>query len=357
MASSEQSIRRPATGPRLAVVQLAPVLGDLEANLATHLEHIERARDQGADLVVFPELSLSGYRLKDSVPDLAISTTDTILDPLKEASRAISVVFGMVEGAADHRFFNSAVYLEEATVVASHRKVYLPTYGMFDEQRYFARGGRLAAFNTKHGRMALLVCEDMLHTTALTVVAMDGASTVIVPSASPAADVTAQADAQADAEVDAQIDANGRHWEGYNRAMARNLGLHVVYANRCGVEDGIAFWGGSEIIGPSGDTLAKAAYYEDDQITALLAESAVRRRRIQSPVLRDEDLDLDINELSRIRGRALAQAERAAAKRERPSYERGKGGPRKRERPEHGERRRRAVVPGLAVVPSKKDED
>ncbi len=328
------------------MAQTSPVLGDLEANLEGHLEGVAQARDGGAELVVFPELSLTGYRLKDTVPELALSTRDDALAPLKEASREISIVFGMVEEAGDHRFFNSAVYLEEGSVLAVHRKVYLPTYGMFDEQRYFARGNRLAAFNTKYGRTALLVCEDMLHTTALTVVAMDGASTVIVPSASPASDVTGPGD----------VDANGRHWESYNRVMARNLGLHIVYANRCGVEDGITFWGGSEIVGPGGETLAKAAYYEEDTIAAVLAEPAVRRRRIQSPVLRDEDLDLDINELARIRGRVVAERERAAAIKDRAREERGKGGPRTRVKPERGERRRRRVEPGLAVVPAK-DED
>lgn len=346
MEADKPAIRRRAKGTELAVVQLAPVLGDLEANLTAHLEAIEEARGAGAELVVFPELSLTGYRLKDTVPELAMSTRDSRLDPLKEASAGTALVFGMVEEAPDHRFFNSAVYLEDGAVVAVHRKVYLPTYGMFDEQRYFARGNRLAAFNTKLGRMALLVCEDMLHPTALTVVAVDGASTVIVPSASPAADVTGQG----------EVDANGRHWESYNRVMARNLGLNVVYANRAGVEDGIAFWGGSEVIGPGGETLAKAAYYEQDRIAAVLAESAVRRRRIQSPVLRDEDLDLDINELSRIRGRQVVEQQREVARKEQDRFDRGKGGPRTRLKPERGERSRRRVEPGLAVVlPKKKD--
>jgi hypothetical protein len=164
---------------------------------------------------------------------------------------------------------------------------------MFDEQRYFARGDRVRAFDTAHGRMGVLICEDMLHPSALMVSALDGAAVVLVPSASPTRGVTTQG----------EVDANGRHWESYNRTMARNFGLFVVHANRVGVEDGYTFWGGSEIIGPDGETLAKAAYYEPDFIAATLPLEAMRRRRIQSPVLRDENVDLTINELCRLRER------------------------------------------------------
>ncbi len=278
---------------RVAVVQFAPMLGDLESNLNAHREAIERARGQEAGLVVFPELSLTGYRLKDMVPEVAVRRDGDLSTEVAALSTGISLVVGFVEESPEHHFYNSAAYFEDGRLVQVHRKVYLPTYGMFDEQRYFARGNRIAAFGTRHGRMAILICEDMLHPTALTLAALDGASTILVPSASPARGVVGEG----------EVDANGKHWESYGRAMARTLGVHVVYANRVGVEDGHTFWGGSEIIGPDGVPMAKAAYYDPDFIVAELTEDAVRRRRLQSPVLRDEDLDLTINELIRVRGR------------------------------------------------------
>jgi predicted amidohydrolase len=278
---------------RVAVAQIAPALGDFEENLAAHRDAIEKARDQGAGLVVFPELSLTGYRLKDMVPEVAIRRDIELATEVAPLSAGIAVVVGFVEESGEHHYYNSAAYFEDGRLVHVHRKVYLPTYGMFDEQRYFARGNRISAFGTRSGRTAMLICEDALHPTALTVAALDGASTIIVPAASPARGVVGEG----------EVDANGKHWESYVRAMARTLGVHIVFSNRIGVEDGHTFWGGSEIIGPEGDPLAKAAYYTADLIEAEMSEDAVRRRRLQAPILRDEDLDLTINELMRVRGR------------------------------------------------------
>jgi predicted amidohydrolase len=285
---------------RVAVAQIAPVLGDVEANLQRHREMAARARDEGADLLLFPELSLTGYRLEDAVPDVALAAGDERMAELAALSADdLSVVVGLVEEAGGHAFFNAALWCEQGRVLHTHRKSYLPTYGMFEEQRYFARGKRLQAFDTAHGRAGILICEDALHPSALTVVALDGAETIFVPSASPIRGVTATGEA----------DVNARHWEGYLRELARAFGVFIVYANRVGVEDGQTFWGGSEIIGPDGGVLAKAAYHEEDFICALLPAGAVRRRRLQAPLLRDEDLDLTINELERIRGRVARRDE------------------------------------------------
>ena len=294
MASTIEGVKkRPAKGPRVAIAQGAPTLGDVETNLEQHREAVARAQEESVDVLVFPELSTTGYRLKDTVPDVAAMRGGPLFTELAALSERVALLVGLVEEDSRHHFFNAAAYFEDGKLVTVHRKVYLPTYGMFDEQRYFARGNRVAAFDTKHGRVAVLICEDMLHPSALMIAALDGAATVFVPSASPSRGVLGEG----------EVDANGRHWEAYCRTMARNLGLHIVYANRVGVEDGQTFWGGSEIVGPDGEPLAKAAYYEPDFIAAVLADESVRRRRMQSPVLRDEDLDLTINELMRLRGR------------------------------------------------------
>lgn len=296
--------RRPAQGPRVGVAQIEPALGDIETNLERHAEAAAKARDEGVDVLVFPELSLTGYRLKDTVPDVALTRSDPVIARIAALSHDISLVVGLVLEAKDHSFFNGSAYFEGGEILHVHRKVYLPTYGMFDEQRYFARGNRFSAFDTKHGRMAILICEDMLHPSAVTIAALDGASTVLVPSASPVRGVIRAGEEEQPEEISRDgVDANGRSWENYNRTMARALGVFVVHANRVGVEDGQTFWGGSEIIGPDGTTLAKAAYYDTDTTSAVLPDSEIRRQRIQAPVLRDEDIDLTINELCRVRGR------------------------------------------------------
>ena len=183
--TTEKTRRRPAKGPRFGVAQVAPALGDIERNLELHAAAVEKARKDKVDVLVFPELSVTGYRLKDMVPEVAAQREAEVFSRLAEMSKDISIVVGLVEETDQHFFYNGAAYFEDGKLLHCKRKVYLPTYGMFDEQRYFARGNRVTAFDTAHGRVAILICEEMLHPTAATVAALDGATTLIVPSASP----------------------------------------------------------------------------------------------------------------------------------------------------------------------------
>ena len=148
----------------LALSQMNTRLGDVNYNLARHLEIIHQAKNQGADLVIFPELSLTGYVLQDLVPTVAIHPTrdDPVFKPLLEASNDIDVVVGFVDEDRRNRFFISAAYLSKGEVVHVHHKVYLPTYGLFDEGRFFAWGDGIRAFDTRFGRMGILICEDFL---------------------------------------------------------------------------------------------------------------------------------------------------------------------------------------------------
>jgi predicted amidohydrolase len=278
---------------RIAIGQVNPRLGDVQANLALYEEAIGRAVDDKAKLLLFPELSLTGYMLRDTVPAVALKLDSPEIKQLMALSRKIAFVAGLVEESADHRFFNSALYFEDGAVRHVHRKVYLPTYGMFDEQRYFARGDRVRAFDSKFGRMALLICEDLWHPSTIYLAALDGALAVLCPSASPLRGIVDQQNQ----------DDNARYWELLNRVYAETYSLFIVYGNRCGFEDGVGFWGGSEIVDPFGERLGKARYYDEDFLTVDASFEAVRRKRTMSPLLRDEDLDLTINELMRIRER------------------------------------------------------
>lgn len=281
---------------RVAIAQINPKLGDLGANMGLYEENIRRATQEAADLLLFPELSLTGYYLRDTVPSVALTVNSAEMNRLKLLSRGMPFIAGLVEESADHRFFNSAVYFENGEVRHIHRKVYLPTYGMFDEQRYFAAGDRVRAFDSKFGRLALLICEDLWHPSTIYLAALDGALAVICPSASPLRGI-----------VDEQAqDDNARYWEMINRTYAETYSLFMIYGNRCGFEDGVGFWGGSEIVDPFGQRVAKAKYYEEDFISAEVLLESVRRKRTMSPLLRDEDIDLTINELLRIRERPAA---------------------------------------------------
>jgi len=274
----------------VALAQVSPRLADVETNLGIYREQVREAGALGADLLVFPELSLTGYHLKDDVSEVATRLDGPVAGELRELSRGTAFVAGLVEESPDFQFYNSAVWFEDGEIRHVHRKVYLPTYGMLDENRYFARGNRIAAHDASIARVATLVCEDFWHPSTSYLAALDGALGIVCPSSSPA---------QGMAE-DRDSDENARTWELFTRATAQVYGLFVFYANRVGFEDGVGFWGGSEIVGPDGEVLVKAPYYETALVCAEVDLAAVRRRRIAAPVLRDEDADLTARELARI---------------------------------------------------------
>ena len=273
----------------VAVAQLCPALGDLERNLSLHEKILKEARGLGVDLLLFPELSLTGYFLKDMVPSVALTPQDPRLHWLKEASREVAIVVGLVEESRDHRFYNAAAYFEEGKLLHLHRKLYLPTYGLFDEHRYFAQGDHLRAFDTRFGRVALTICEDLWHPAIPYLATLDGAECILCLSASPGRGLRSNG-----------TFANAAAWEHLNRAYAQLFTCFLCYCNRVGYEDGACFWGGSEVISPAGTPLLKAPYLEETLLHVRIDRQEVRRERIANPLLRDERLDLTLRELQRI---------------------------------------------------------
>jgi predicted amidohydrolase len=275
---------------RVAMAQFAPVLGDVQRNLALHLEQIEAARRQHADLIVFPELSLTGYFVRDMVPDLAVSPAGPEVRQLIDAAGAMSLVVGLVEESPRHRFYNSALWIEGGRVVHVHRKVYLPTYGLFDEQRYFAAGERILAFDTaRFGRVGILVCEDFWHLSAAAIMQAEEVDLLVCPANSPARGV--EGETVRTAEVYQQI----------ARTFAQLLGAAVVMVNRVGFEDGLCFWGGSMAVGPDGRTVTQAPMLDETLCVAVFDPAELRRQRLITPLSRDERLLVTIEELNRIK--------------------------------------------------------
>lgn len=274
---------------RVAVAQMAPTLGDLEKNLALHEQMAREAAAQSANLLIFPELSLTGYFLKDQVPSVALRPDAQALQLFRELSRRTAIVLGFVEEAPGHCFYNASAYFEGGDIRHIHRKVYLPTYGIFDEARYLAAGDRVRAFDTALGRMAILICEDLWHPVVPAVAVWDGAEMVICPSASPGRGLGQTGPFQ-----------NTSTWERTIRTCGDLLTSYVVYANRVGYEDGACFWGGSEVVAPSGEPVAKARYLAEELLLADLDPGSLRRARVANPLLRDERLDLALREIARI---------------------------------------------------------
>ena len=172
---------------KIALAQISPRLGDVEANLKLHLDSIDRAAASGANVVCFPELSLTGYYLRDLTSTVAVrpDAGDHVFARLLEASRGIDVVVGFVEETERFLHYNSAAFLSAGKVVHVHRKVYLPTYGMFDEQRFMAAGDTVRSFATPWGRVAMLICEDLWHLSLPYLAWLDGADYLLGLVASP----------------------------------------------------------------------------------------------------------------------------------------------------------------------------
>ena len=239
MPFPERSTTVPVPRPpfRVAVAQVEPTLGNLKKNLAIHLDAIEAARADGADLLVFPELSLTGYYLKDQVPEVAEPRDGPLSRAIREASGPMAVVYGFVEESPSARFYNAAAFSDPRGGVSFvHRKVYLPTYGMFDEGRYFAAGSRVMAFDSRFGRLGLLICEDAWHLSC-GVISRRTAST-------PHHRRQLARPGRPRGAARQPEELGTRHPD------LRDVPEHpVVFANRVGFEDGVNFWGGSAIVG------------------------------------------------------------------------------------------------------------
>ena len=278
---------------KIGMGQFYPALGDVEKNFALLKKSIEKAQKRNVDLLVFPELCLTGYFLKDMVPNSAVRADSPIIKELLKMSKEISLCLGLVEESKEHMFYNSSFYLENGKITHVHRKVYLPTYGMFDEQRYFSKGNKIRAFDTKLGRFAILICEDMWHPSSPYIAAQDGAEMIIVPASSPSRGIGKKEKLEI-----------SRTWESINLTYARMLSQFICFVNRVGYEDGVNFWGGSEIISPSGEKIARGKYFREEMITAEINTEEIRRNRIPPMIHKDEDRELTIKELSRIQKKA-----------------------------------------------------
>jgi predicted amidohydrolase len=273
----------------VALAQLAPKLGNLADNLEQHLHWIEKARNAGADLIVFPELSLTGYILQDLVPDIALELPSPRLQPLLDRCHDIDCVFGFVEVSKHFNYYNAAAYASDRRIQHIHRKLYLPTYGMFDEMRFFAMGESLRTFQTRFGEMGLLICEDLWHPSTIYLHAQDGANVVITISCAPGRGVR-----------EGSLFSTSQAWENLLKTTAQFHTVFNIYVNRVGFEDGAHFPGGSLVVTPAGQVIAQAKYFEEDFVLARLDVEEVRRARLFTPVLRDERLELTLRELTRI---------------------------------------------------------
>lgn len=276
---------------RVAVGQWSPVLGRVEPNLRALEGAVDQALRQEADLLVTPELGLTGYLLRDLTPEVALDLSDPRLEVLGGLSRRLPLVAGFVERGEDGQNYNAAGYWADGRLVHLHRKIYLPTYGLFDEGRFFARGDHVRTFRTPFGVLALLVCEDIWHPSSGLLAALQGATGLLVVSAAPGRGISHGASALTSRTT----------WRDLLRLYGSLLGCWVAYSNRVGFEDGIFFNGGSLVTTPAaGDPLVEGDAFASGVWSGVIDPAAVGRVRSRSGVLREEDLEGTRRQLARL---------------------------------------------------------
>ena len=286
---------------RVALAQLDARLGEVEANLGRAREILAEAGAGGADLVVFPELFLSGYALHEVGGDTT-RTAEEVAGALTNGPAAV-VGFheprealtqdrsnrGAVEPTrpgSDPPGWNSAAYVEQGRVVHVHRKLYLVDYEPFGEDEIFEPGSELRAFDTRLGRLATLICNDAWQPFVPFIAAQDGACVLLVPSCSSTAVPEAEC-----------------YWRELTRFHARMLQCWVVFVNRVGSEAGLTFWGGSHVVDPNGEVVAEAPRLAESILFAGLELARVEERRRELPVVGHPRLDLLRSELERLSSR------------------------------------------------------
>jgi predicted amidohydrolase len=233
---------------------------------------IKQAKKKKADLVAFPELSLTGYVVRDRAYELAEPVPDgPSIQQIEEISKKenVHIVFGMIERStkASAVLHNIAVLISPKGYIGKYQKMYLPTHSVFEEKRYFRPGYQIPVFETEIGKLGIIICYDVYFPEVARMLSLKGAKLIVCISASPS--------------------VRRGFFETLTAARAIENTVFVAFVNLAGIEDGLQFWGGSRIIAPSGNLISQAKYDEDDLITARINYSDLTRVQAWVPTLRD----------------------------------------------------------------------
>ena len=255
----------------VALAQINCRVADKKHNMELMKKHVKQATEKGADLVVFPELSLTGYLTRDLVYNLAETIPGPSVNSLEKVARRekLHIVFGMLEHSDKARgvIYNTAVLLGPKGFIGKYRKIQLPTHSVFEEKRYFRPGYQLPVFETDIGRLGLTICYDIFFPEIFRLLRLKGAQFIICISASPA--------------------VRSRFFEVFTAARAMENTVFLAYTNLVGLEDGLQFWGGSRIITPSGHIIIQAKYDEEDLVMGEIDYADMKRIETFVPTLRD----------------------------------------------------------------------
>jgi predicted amidohydrolase len=255
----------------IALAQISCEQGNKEKNLETIRENVAKAKREGAQLVIFPELSLTGYVVRDQIYELAEripGPSTRFVEELAKESK-LHIVFGMPEASekAQATLYNSAILVGPKGVIGKYHKMYLPTHSVFEEKRYFRPGYQVAVFDTKLGKIGLVICYDIYFPEVTRLTRLNGAQLIVCISASPG--------------------IRRSFFETLTTARAIENTAFLAYVNMAGIEDGLQFWGGSRMIGPGGRIIAQAKYDEEDFVVAEVDYADAKSVEAFVPTLRD----------------------------------------------------------------------
>jgi predicted amidohydrolase len=272
---------------RVVLAQIDCLLGDVDENLRRAKEIIARAKSEGADLIVFPELSLAGYALRELSNEVAIEAQSEPIVSLAEEAGETGVIVGFCEEGRGFHTYNSAAYLEGGSLLHLHRKLYLPNYRIYEERKHYNPGQSLRAFDTRFGRMAMLICNDAWQPCLPFIAVQDGAQVLIIPANSGVYPYPELLDTR-------------EYWRDITRFYARMLESYVIFVNRVGEEEGLVFLGYSHVVDPWGRVVVEGPANEEALITADIDLDNVRRRRREVPLVKEARLALLSKELNRL---------------------------------------------------------
>lgn len=256
---------------KVALAQISCKRGDKAENIRKIESRVTKAKQQGADLVIFPELSLTGYTMRDQIYELAETIpghSTTVLERLAKKTGTY-IVFGMPELSEKTQatVYNAAVLVGPDGFVGKYRKMYLPTHSVFEEKRYFRPGYQTGVFETELGKIGLIICYDIFFPEVSRLTRLKGAQLIVCISASPATRRT--------------------FFETLTAARAIENTAFLAYVNLVGIEDGLQFWGGSRLVGPNGKTLVQAKYDEEDMVVGEINYADIRATETFVPILKD----------------------------------------------------------------------
>jgi predicted amidohydrolase len=256
---------------KIALAQISCTQGDKEENLKKMARTAAKATKQGAELVVFPELSLTGYVIRDQIYELAERIPGPSIRRMEKMAKETRthIIFGMPELSEKTQatLHNTAVFISPDGFVGKYRKMYLPTHSVFEEKRYFRPGYQITALDTKLGKIGLIICYDVYFPEVTRLTRLKGAQMIVCISASPGVRRT--------------------FFEVLTAARAIENTAFLAFVNLVGVEDGLQFWGGSRLIGPNGKILAQATYDEEDLVVSEVNYADIRPIETFVPTLRD----------------------------------------------------------------------